>query len=473
MSLRVTPQISLNNAIKNSQRHTSALADLQQQASTGIRLQKPSDDPLATRSLLSHQSLVTRLETQVSNIEQSRGVLNTSVSHLLDANDVLVRAKEIALTSDSFDERLTLADEVDNLINRLKTIGNAQFGDRYLFGGIESDSPPFTETIDANGVRTVTYQGGEQESRAQIGETDLELMLVGSSVFDGAARESTLYIGNTGATSGAGVDSATGVGELSVRHVATTYSGASGIAVGTSSAAGDTVIGPSGAHTLTISSANTISLNGGPAVAFDRTETNLEITGPNGEKVFVDTTSVVGGFDGTIDIAASGAISIDGGATETAIDFSGNQALTNSATGAVTHVNSSQIRSAGSDSVEYVGASDVFEVLTQLRDDLRNTRGLSESELTDAFQRRIADVDRVRDHISLSIVQQSTSLENLDALQSRAEDLKLETTSSISDLESADIAEVALRLQNTQALLQFTLSATASMFDVSLLNYLG
>lgn len=473
MSFRVTPQITLNNAIKNSQRHTSELAKLQQQASTGLRIDKPSDDPLATRAILSHRSLISRLDTQIANIEQTRGTLNSSVSNLLEANRLLVRAKEIALGSDDSDAREILALEIDNILDQLRSVGNAQFGDRYLFSGDDSGTQPFTEATAADGSRSVAYNGSTRIAEAPIGSDEIDVLLVGADVFGGEARQTPLYFGDTGAQPGSGVDSATGVGALTVEHIATTYGGASGITAGASSAAGDTIIGPAGAHTLTITGSDTISLNGGPAVSFDRTETDLEIIGPGGERVFVNTTAIPVAFAGTVDITATGAISTDGGVTEQTIDFSANQVVTHGGNGTVTHVNTTDIRRAGEESIEYVGASNVFQALAQLRDDLRNTRGLSSAQLTKAFERRIADIDRVRDHISTVIAQQSASLENLDALQARAEDLKLETNSSISDLESADIAEVALRLQNTQALLQFTLSATARIFDTSILDFLG
>ena len=56
----------------------------------------------------------------------------------------------------------------------------------------------------------------------------------------------------------------------------------------------------------------------------------------------------------------------------TAIDYSTNQVVTNSATGAVTNVNSAGVRSPGDAHVEYQGTFDAFQSLISLRDALRN-----------------------------------------------------------------------------------------------------
>src|SRR5439155_11953260 len=100
-------------------------------------------------------------------------------------------------------------------------------------------------------------------------------------------------------------------------HTSTTYQAGSGVQTGSGSAAGDTVIGPAGAHQLTIvdtsgtGAAGTVSLDGGPAVAFTNADTNLKVSGPNGQVVFVDTTAITANFNGTVNITANGTVSVD------------------------------------------------------------------------------------------------------------------------------------------------------------------
>src|SRR5690606_13494775 len=135
-----------------------------------------------------------------------------------------------------------------------------------------------------------------------------------ADVFQPIARGKTLFLGGTGAAPGTGTDSALGRGTLIVSHTSTTYTAGSGVAAGTSSADGDTIIGPAGAHILTIEDTSgtgafgTVSLNGGPPVSFTNGDTNLKVIGPLDEVVYLDTTAITAGFSGDVEITADGTL---------------------------------------------------------------------------------------------------------------------------------------------------------------------
>ena len=67
---------------------------------------------------------------------------------------------------------------------------------------------------------------------------------------------------------------------------------------------------------------------------------------------------------------------------------------------------------------------------------------------------------------------QSTTLESLDMIQERHEDIQLEMQRIVSDLESTDLAEAIVQLQSEQTMLQLTYATSLSLFDLSLLNFL-
>ncbi len=485
MNLRVTPNILISRAIQAAGRHSSELAALQQQASSGLRLTKPSDDPTAMRSVLLAKNQDARLEAELSNIQDARSILNLSVTHLLEANDIFVRAKQIALEgiqATDPSEREILAKEVEGLVDRLLAIANAEHEGYYLFGGTAAHTAPFSIESDGPGGQptTVHYRGSTDRSTTGVGSGGfVDMLYSGDEVFQSRARSDTVFIGQTGAAPGSGTDSGAGQATLSVLHTATTYAAGSGVQAGVSSPGGDTIIGPSGSHVLTIvdtsgnGTSGTVSLNGGVTVAFSNADADLEVMDPSGEKVYVDTTSITAGFSGDVAITAEGVLSMDGGTTTTPIDFSANQVVQNSLTGEVTNVDGSEIRQVGTEHVEYGGTADAITALLELRDNLRNTRELSQSARTDALDRRIADLDRARENVMMIVGEQSVSLGHLDTLEQKVRDIQLETRRTISENESADIAEVAIKLQNEQALLQFTLASTAIVLDQSLLDYLS
>lgn len=485
MTFRVTPNSWFSQALRAAALHTSQLSNLQQQASTGLRLLKPSDDPQAMKAALLAQLQDSRLAAELANINEVQNRLNRGVTQLRDANDIFVQAKQIALQgSQATDpaEREVLAKQVDELLERLVTIANSQIDGEYLFSGASLTSQPFAVSGDLQSGASVTvrYDGSAQPMRTVIGaDMSCESLYSGAEAFLGRSRGQTLVIGTTGAVPGAGTDTATGAGTLAVRHTATSYAAGSGVGLGTDSATGDTILGPTGSHVLHLvdtsgtGASGTVSLNGGPAVNFTNTMTNLAVAGPGGETVYLDTSTIAAGFHGDVAIAATGSLSVDGGRTVTPIDFSANQQVTNSLTGEVTNIDSSAMRQTGTEQVEYEGTADAFQALLALRDDLRNARQLSTSQLQDSMARRLADLDRVRDNIMQVVGEQSIQLENLDALEHKAQDLQVTAQQSLSDNSAADMVDVTLRLQNEQLMLQFTYAAIARLLQQSFLDFIS
>jgi flagellar hook-associated protein 3 len=484
MSFRVTPQLYIAQALTNAQLHTANLADLQRQASSGLRIEKPSDDPQALPILLANKTRDARYDVELANMNDARTVLNLSVTHLLEVNDLFVRAGEIALQGNqAFEssERAALAGEVDGLLDNLIALANSQHEGRYLFSGTAVDVKPFAITASTSPADplNVQYLGSGQQTAFPVGPTlTVDALYSGADVFQQRDRQQTLFIGTTGATSGSGTDSATGQGILRVRHTVTSYAAGSGVQTGASSAAGDTIIGAAGTHVLTIDdtsgtgASGTVSLNGGLPIAFTSANTDLQVIDPQGNVVYVDMSTITAGFSGNVEITAGGTLSVDGGVTEVAIDFSANQVVSHDQTGAVTNVDSSNIRQVGSEYVEYAGTADAFQALIALRDDLRDSRDLSQDEWHAAMTRHISDLARVRETIMQTVGQQSATLANLDSLENHTRQIQLETQKIISDIESADITQVIINLQEEQNLLQSTFATTAALFDLSLLDFL-
>jgi flagellar hook-associated protein 3 FlgL len=486
MDLRITTQTVVQQTIASVRRQFSEMTRLQEEASTGKRIIRPSDAPGESQTLMAIRTHVARLDTDLANIRDGRALLDTSNSSLRDAGAILTTAREIAIEgSHSANDPVAfeaLAQQVDSLISRLFDVANTQFNGQFLFAGTASNKPPFSiQASDVNNHPTsIGYVGAADQGQILLGRhTPITTLYAGNRVFQVRERSTTLYDGATGSAAGTGTDSAIGLGNLTVRHTATSFAAGSGVQPGTNSTAGDTIIGPSGAYVLTINdtsgtgASGTISLNSGPPVAFSNLDTNLKVYGPNGETIYVDTTSITAGFNGDVAVTADGTLSVDGGASEIPIDFSTNQVVTNSLTGTVTNVNSSNTRHTGTDRLNYAGSTDAFQALMALRDDLRNTRGLTNREQTSSISRDMAEVDRVREDILGVVGEQSATLANMEALEQRVQDIQLESEKQAGDIESADISEIVLRLQEQQNLLQVTFAATAKMLDLSLADFLS
>jgi flagellar hook-associated protein 3 len=485
MDIRVTPQTQVALALASLRRQTDQLGVLQTEMGTGNRINLPSDDPIGTINLMANQTQDVQLTTYLSSINDTQSSLNQGVSSLRSVDTILSSARDIAnqganSTNDaSADE--ALAEQVDGLLSNLLSIANSKDGTQYQFSGTATQTAPFVvTTTDAQGRPTaVSYVGAADQVRAAVSPQENETKYyAGSDAFQSRQRGTTNYFGDTGATAGTGTDSATGQGTLLVSHTSTVYAPGSGVTAGASSAAGDTIIGPLGANTLTIDdtsgngTAGTIALNGGAPIAFSSANTDLKITGPKGEVVFVNTSNITPGFNGAVNITANGTLSVDGGATTVPINFSANQVVKNGTTGDVTNVNSTNIRLAGADQVSYTGTYDAFQILMALRDDLRNTQGLPDSQRLPLISSRIAEIDRMTNGVLSVVGRQSASLVNLQALQNQTKTLQLNEQTRTSNIQGADISSVVIGFQAQQNLLQLTLAAAARFNQETLLQFL-
>lgn len=477
MPFRVTPHRQYELGQARSQIHYAKGARIQEQVSSGFRINRPSDDPSGQKIVLNQSSLIQRYTTQISSIETTRSILTDAQTQILDAQQLMVQAKNIALQARQTtepSERDVLVQQLDSILQRLDSIANAQSNGQYLFAGTQTGTAPFTGITDGQ----VAYHGSQEAARISLtGVASFKTFYIGADVFGLGGGGSLVISGETGIASGAGTSSSITT-TLTIRHQTTTYEVGSGVQAGTSSASGDTILGPSGRHTLTIKdtsgdgSAGTVSLNGGEEIAFTSSDTDLLVTGPNGERIYINTQSIVPGFDGTVNITSTGTLSIDGGATEVPIDFSANQVVTSSLSSAVQFFDTTQLSSTGTVRVSPESTEDVFQVVHNLRDLILNTDNLSPSELDDAFNRSLADIERAENRLLSVIGEQSADLEHLDVLQRRIETLEINATTLLTNVQGTDYAAAIAQLQEQQILLQFTLQTLMVMNNISILDFL-
>jgi len=147
---------------------------LQNEATTGQRVQAPEDDPAAMATALG-------LQTQNSNVGQYAQNITTLTNRatlvgnaLSQLQNIVNRVNDIATQSDDLstpDARQANAAEVSQYIQQAVDVLNSKDGDQYLFGGTDSGQPPFVATTDASGnVTGVTYQGNTSTTENEIGQ---------------------------------------------------------------------------------------------------------------------------------------------------------------------------------------------------------------------------------------------------------------------------------------------------------------
>ncbi|MBC8070680.1 MAG: flagellar hook-associated protein FlgL [Deltaproteobacteria bacterium] len=166
---------------------TSARARLQnaqQQAMSGERVTKPSDDPAAAARGRLLGELSARAESHRTTVDYSTARLQTAESALNEAGNVLTRARELATSmangTMSAAERSSAATEIEQLRQGMIDIANTRHGDEYVFANVASRSPPYADGLGF----TYDVDSFADVRRAEVGPSQIaEIGASGSNAF--------------------------------------------------------------------------------------------------------------------------------------------------------------------------------------------------------------------------------------------------------------------------------------------------
>lgn len=147
MISRMASDQAVRNFLSDLDGNYRALSQAQRQVSTGKRVLTPSDDPVGISLALGLRRDQGATEAWGRNIADSLTWLDTTDRALGQGLDVVQRAHELAVQGGngtlSTDARALIADEVETLKSQFVEVGNSSIGGRYVFGGTQTDRPPF------------------------------------------------------------------------------------------------------------------------------------------------------------------------------------------------------------------------------------------------------------------------------------------------------------------------------------------
>lgn len=180
---RVSNNLRTSVATSTISKTQEQLLQVQNQLSTGKRLNLPSDDPGDAAIAQQLRKLLEQRDGYSTNLKAAASQLGDTDSSMNDLSDLLQQAQTIAsanVGSDvTSDARQSAAAVVDALYRQALDIGNHQFEGMYAFAGDRSTNPPFVET--GGGVQFV---GSADVLSNQVGEnTALPFMIDGEQLF--------------------------------------------------------------------------------------------------------------------------------------------------------------------------------------------------------------------------------------------------------------------------------------------------
>jgi flagellar hook-associated protein 3 FlgL len=172
----------------------------QEQVSTGLRVNSPSDDPVAAARIAQLDSSLSRLDQYHANSLFARNQLGLEEEALTEAIGNLQRIRDLTLqannASTSAADRQIIAGEIKQQKLALLALANTTDVDgRHLFGGYRETATPFV--ADASGA--IVYNGDQGQRTLQISDSRfVPINDSGADVFQRIAEGNGTFVLATG-----------------------------------------------------------------------------------------------------------------------------------------------------------------------------------------------------------------------------------------------------------------------------------
>lgn len=166
--MRVTQQMLSRQLIRNIQKNNEAMANYQQQLSSGKKIEKPSDDPIGAVKGLAYRSSLIEIEQYQNNAEDAMNWTDATDEALGEVTNVLQRIRELTVQgsndTNAAEDKKKIASEIKALQSHIEEIANATLGGRYLFAGTDTDTPPYRDGILSTNQEKLQWNIGKGAS---------------------------------------------------------------------------------------------------------------------------------------------------------------------------------------------------------------------------------------------------------------------------------------------------------------------
>lgn len=150
--MRITEKMISTNYMASLNNSLSEVNRLNERVTSGRKYQKGSEDPASALKAYQVRSNLSRIDLYQNNVEEVKGILSETETAYTQLSSILSDVNEQILQGSSdtnSEDRQTFADVLKNYQSQVFSVANASFSSKYVFGGSDLDTIPFS--IDASG----------------------------------------------------------------------------------------------------------------------------------------------------------------------------------------------------------------------------------------------------------------------------------------------------------------------------------
>ncbi len=184
--MRLSEQSRVNNQVRYMDAASERMDRVQRQLSTNRRIDRASDDPTGASLAMQHRKNIAFEAQMRRNLENGTAFLNVTESALNSTTDLLQRARELTVQGSTGtlgpNEKVSVAAELDQIIQQLAQVANTNFGGAYIFSGHRTQTPAYQ--VGGNPPAAITWQGDSGQRVRQISAQDaVAVNVIGDQVF--------------------------------------------------------------------------------------------------------------------------------------------------------------------------------------------------------------------------------------------------------------------------------------------------
>src|ERR1700761_6792837 len=167
ISGRITTQMTTASVLSSINNIQDQLANTQEQLSTGLSINQPSDNPYGASLAIQLKNELSGLGNYNSSITDGQAWASAADTSMQNIMSMLQRDQELTVQASNGSLSSTglsaTADEIDQLSDAIKQEANTQYNGQYIFSGTSTGTQPYSSSTGD------TYQGNTSAVTRQIG----------------------------------------------------------------------------------------------------------------------------------------------------------------------------------------------------------------------------------------------------------------------------------------------------------------
>ncbi|HZS49147.1 MAG TPA: flagellar hook-associated protein FlgL [Blastocatellia bacterium] len=188
--MRITDTGAARNFLQNVAIQRERADQLNQQMSSGRKLLRPSDDPLAAQQSLQTRASLSRNDQYSKNTQVAQSKLENvdSIADSLQLSiDQAIQLTTQGLSGSTTDStRTILSTQIQAIKDQVLSLGNTSIGGEYIFAGSKTDTLPFVSNngaVSYSGDSAAVYTRIDDNTLAQTNVNGQELFMGSKDIF--------------------------------------------------------------------------------------------------------------------------------------------------------------------------------------------------------------------------------------------------------------------------------------------------